>query len=134
MKSPEEWRARAADKERAAKAVADDKRHCREAIVLAGSAVEFALKGLIMKRERFNSWPDRGQRPDLHVHSLEALFDLAHLQHSGLSSALRANLRVAFSWSRWIDYEGGRVPRRLARDMMEASFGEDGVVPWLNSL
>lgn len=134
LNSPEEWFSRAADKEKVARHFAEDKVAAREAILAAGSAVEFALKAVIMKRERFNSWPERSSRPEIYTHDLYTLFELAGIDHAMMPVRLRARWKVVLSWNRWMDYEYGRVPRRVARDMVEAAFADDGVVPWLKTL
>jgi HEPN domain-containing protein len=54
---------RAEAKAATARAIMDDRRHCHEAWFNAGTAVEFALKALIMRRERLNSWPS-GKRAE----------------------------------------------------------------------
>jgi hypothetical protein len=58
MDSPEEWWGRVEEKRTFAHLGVGDPVACREAWITIGSAVEFALKAVIMKRERFNQWPD----------------------------------------------------------------------------
>jgi hypothetical protein len=129
----EEWWARAESKRAVAKAMADSREHCREAWFAAGFAVEFALKAVIMKRERMNRWPDKDERPELHNHDINRLMALAGINPRAEIGSIRVNLRVALQWRREYDYVGGSMERREARSMVDAVCGAGGVLDWLRT-
>jgi HEPN domain-containing protein len=77
--SVDEWFGEARNYHQAAEAAARE--HLwRQAYQQAGQAVELALKGRIMRRERLNRWPDRHERRDLYIHDLGRLAALAGIQ------------------------------------------------------
>lgn len=97
----------------------------------SGFAVEFALKAVIMERERMNSWPSKDSRPDLCVHGLRTLFRAAGIDVRTAPPAVQPAIRQVLDWDRSHDYRAGAMPRKLARSMVEAAFGRNGVVRWL---
>jgi len=110
----------------------------RDAYVLAGLAVECALKVRIMRREGLNRWPGRRDRPDLYSH------DLAHLGHlAGVTAPLEAEALagrpLGLAWLVAKDYsigrrypDGGLFPVKLGRDTVAAA-ASDGLVAWLTT-
>lgn len=130
----EAWWSRVESKRAVAVAMVDDRAHCREAWQATGHAVEFALKAVIMKRERLNRWPDKEDRPELYTHDLRTLLGIAALDYRTLPRPLRASLKTVLDWDRSHDYRSGRMERRVARSMYEAAFGRDGAIPWLRTL
>ncbi len=112
----------------------DDRENCREAWVAAGFGVEFALKALILKRERLNAWPSLEHRPDLHIHNLKKLFKIAGLDPNAAPTDVKPAIRQVLDWNRNHDYVARPMPRKVARSMVEAAFGPSGVVEWLKSL
>ena len=131
--SAEDWLARVEDKRAVALALQHDRHHCREAWLAAGSAVEFALKARIMRRERWNGWPSRDSRPDLHTHDLRILMRAAGIARTEIPAHLRAKWAVVLSWDHLNEYVAGRMPRKVARDMVQAAFGPAGVIEWLRT-
>jgi hypothetical protein len=123
-----------ASKRAVAAAFKEDRDYCREAWIASGFAVEIALKRLILLRAGYNAWPSRDLRPDLHVHNLRDLLGAANLSLADVPKEVRPSLRLVFDWIRGHDYTVQRMPRRVARDMFEAAFGERGVVPWLATI
>lgn len=117
-----------------AMALVDDKLACREAWMASGFAVEFALKALIIKRQRLNSWPSKEARPDLYTHDLRGLFQAAQIDPKTAPTALRGSLRTVLDWNRGHEYTSGRMSRANARSMVTAAFDQHGVVAWLRSL
>jgi hypothetical protein len=115
-------------------AVVENRQACREAWLAAGFAVEFALKALIMRRERLNSWPSREARPELYIHGLRSLFQAAGVDMQRAPPALRGALRTALDWNRAHEYTSGTMSRANARSMVAAAFDPKGVVAWLNGL
>jgi hypothetical protein len=77
--SPGEWLALASQHERSARVLAEDKIAAGQALFHAGLAVECALKAYIMQRERLNGWPSKEARPELYVHDLRQLREIADL-------------------------------------------------------
>jgi HEPN domain-containing protein len=117
-----------------ARAVVDDRLACREAWMAAGFAVEFALKALIIRRERLNSWPSKEHRPELYTHSVRDLFQAAKVELKAAPRELRGALRTVLDWNRAHEYTSGRMSRANARSMVSAAFDPEGVVAWLNGL
>ncbi|MCW5712754.1 hypothetical protein [Shinella sp.] len=132
--TPEEWWRRANEKRLSAGRLLDERKSSRDCYHLVGTAVEFAFKAVIAKRERFNQWPDQASRPDLYTHNLRVLFNLLGVDHSALPPSLRASLKTVLSWSRSMEYQGGRMPRKEAAQMYTAAFGTGGVIEWLKTL
>ena len=100
----------------------------------SGFAIEFALKALIIKRERLNAWPSKDARPDLYTHDLRGLFQAAQIDLHAAPKALRGSLRTVLDWKRSHEYTSGRMSRANARSMVSAAFDQDGVVAWLRNL
>lgn len=115
-------------------AMVEDRKHCREAWMASGFAVEFALKATIMRRDGFNTWPSRDHRPGLYTHDLRKLLAAARIDVAATPKAVRAALRTVLDWQRDHDYKPGAMPRKVARSMCNAAFGADGVVAWLRTL
>lgn len=112
----------------------DDRLHCREAWVSSGAAVEFALKAVIVRRRRLNAWPSRQSNPELYTHDLRKLMNYAGIDRSDIPGRLQGRMKAVLDWDRQHDYINAKMPRRVARDMVEAVFGEGGVYEWLSSL
>jgi hypothetical protein len=121
-------------KRRVAAATVDDRMACHEAWMAAGYAVEFALKALIMRRERLNGWPSKEARPELYTHNLRILFREAGLQTGSVPPELRGAVRTVLDWDRAHEYTSGRMSRANARSMVRAAFDRGGVVAWLQNL
>lgn len=127
------WR-RCNAKRAVAQAMVENRNHCREAWVASGAAVEFALKAVIFRREKFNAWPSKAHRPELHTHDLRKLFDLAGIDLKAAPREVRPAIRVVLDWDRNHDYNAAPMPRMVARGMVEAAFGPSGLVEWLKRL
>lgn len=105
--------------------------HCRKAWNCAGLAVELSLKLVILRNERFNAWPTREMRKDLHTHDLRRLMELAGIKTADVPPPLRSALKTVLDWSRGADYIGQRMPRQVARSMVDSALGEGKVIEWL---
>jgi HEPN domain-containing protein len=116
-----------------AAAMVESRLHCFEAWHASGQAVEFALKALIIRRERLNGWPSKESRPELYTHDLRRLFTLAGVDLKTAPAPLRASLKMVLDWDRAHEYSAHRTSRAEARSMNKAAFGKGGVVEWLNS-
>lgn len=109
--------------------------HWQQAFYTAGMAVEFALKGRIMRVQRLNRWPERGERKELHTHALGEL-----AKHAGLTNSLLLEIAsqtpvgiawlAAKDWSINVRYDPKPFPPRRAADMVEA-VGQRGLLEWL---
>ena len=132
--SANDFRRRAEGKRAVAKRLEDDKANCQEAWLAAGSAVEFMLKALIMKRGGLNGWPDRSIRPGLHTHDLRELMREAGIAQTDIPADMRSTWRTVLTWDHGHEYRNKAMPRRVARDMVKAVFGEKGVCKWLATL
>jgi hypothetical protein len=71
----------------------EDREFSREAWVASGAGVEFALKAVICARERFNAWPSKEHRPDLHIHDLRRLFLAAGIDIKAAPKEVRPSIR-----------------------------------------
>jgi hypothetical protein len=114
-----------------AEATVENRLACREAWMAAGFAVEFALKALIIKRERLNAWPSKDSRPEMYTHDLRSLFSLAQVDLADAPATLRGALRTVLDWNRGHEYTSGQMSRANARSMKKAVFDEEGVLAWL---
>lgn len=134
MDTPEEWWRRIEGKRLVALHMKEDRRNAVEAWDACGTSVEFALKAVILKRERWNRWPDKADRPDLYTHDLRRVMALAKIGPIDVPRSLKFEVSTALSWKRESAYRGSVLPRRQAREMYEAVFGPNGVIEWLKSL
>lgn len=97
-----------------------------------GFAAECAVKAAIMRQNRFNSWPSREARPDVHVHSLKALAKAANIVILP-TDAVAPFWQVALSWQRQHMYYPKGAPLVVTRQIYEAVFDEqEGVVAWIS--
>jgi len=132
--SPTEWERMAWNELAAAETLAKG-RHWQQAFYHAGVAVEFALKCRIMRVQRLNRWPERGERKELHTHALGEL-----VKHTDLISMLllevagQTPIGVAWlavkDWSINVRYDPKPFPPRQAADMVEA-VGQRGLLEWV---
>jgi hypothetical protein len=129
-KTPAEWLFLSRQHELTAKAMADDREAAAMTLLNTGLAVEMALKALIMHRERFNEWPSKASRPELHVHDLRALMKIAGITVTAADQRA-AKWHVVLAWDRNQGYDPKPMPRKVAKSWVEAAFGEEGVVTWI---
>ncbi|MDO7843474.1 hypothetical protein [Sphingomonas immobilis] len=128
-------RRRIESKRAVAMAMVGDREHCREAWVAAGFAVELAVKALIVRQRQLGFFPSKDAAPELHIHNLRRLMiEYAGLNLAQAPASSRASIRQALDWERRHDYFEAPMSRKAARSMVDAAFGENGVVQWLNSL
>jgi hypothetical protein len=125
-----DWLSLCKQHETAAKLMADDKSAAAQGFFHAGLAVECALKAYIWHLERFNRWPDKDARPDLYTHNLRLLKDAAKITLR-TTDVNAPSWHIVLQWDRNQGYDPKPMPRKVARAMVEAVFGEDGVVTWL---
>ncbi len=128
--SVEGWLTLVRQHEGAAKLLAQDKNVAAQGYFHAGLAVECALKAYIMRRERLNGWPSKEARPDLWTHDLRALREIAQIPLV-VAAPVAAAWHVVLQWDRNQGYDPARMPRRVAQALVEAAFGQDGVVTWI---
>jgi hypothetical protein len=95
-----------------------------------GIAAECALKAFIMWKERLNSWPDSALRPELYTHDLRKLVRIAGIPLT-TTDCVGPSWKVVLDWDRNQAYDPNPMPRRVARSMIEAAFGQEGVVTWI---
>jgi hypothetical protein len=113
-----------------AEMLSDDKSAAAQGYFHAGLAVECALKAYIMRRQRFNTWPSRQARPDLWTHDLRALREIAQIPLIA-AAPVAAAWHIVLQWDRNQGYDPARMPRKVAKSMVEAAFGKNGVVTWI---
>ena len=110
----------------------------QNAYMLGGLAVELALKGRIMHTNRWNRWPSRKTRPDVHSHILGNLMSAA-----GLKPALEQEVLlcsdIGLAWMVVKDFDistryplGKPFPKRTAVDFVDA-IDSLGLVQWLTT-
>ncbi|WIA55461.1 hypothetical protein N6H05_20900 [Sphingobium sp. WTD-1] len=129
----DDWWAMVSREQATADAMVNHRAHCDAAWNASGRAVEFALKAVIMKRERWNCWPDRTLAEKYHTHDIRMLFRLAGIDVRTTPPPPRHLLRTVMDWKREHDYRPGRMTRQVARSMVKAAFSEEGVVQWLKN-
>jgi hypothetical protein len=128
--SIEGWLQLSRSHEGSAKLLAENKDLAAQGFWHAGMAVECALKAYIFKKERFNDWPSKERRPDLWTHDLRELVKVAGIVLKP-SDPTAAAWHVVLQWDRAQGYDPKPMPRKVARSMVEASFGPAGVATWI---
>ncbi len=110
----------------------------QSAYMSGGLAVELALKARIMHTERWNAWPSRKRRPDVHSHNLGNLMSAAGLRVV-IEAEVRAGTNAGLAWMVVKDFDinaryplGRPFPVRLAQDFVEAVDGLE-LVQWLTT-
>ena len=126
--SIEGWLALAQQHENAARDLV--RRVASQAHWHAGIATECAIKAFIMRKERLNSWPSRSARRDLYTHDLRVLQRIAGITVPPTDRTAPA-WHVLLQWDRNQGYDPKPMPRKVARAMVDAAFGPDGVVTWI---
>ena len=128
--SPSEWLRLARQHEEAARALAENRVAAAQSYSHVGFATECALKAYIMWKERLNRWPDRGARGELYTHDLRKLLEISGIDQS-TRDPIGPSWAVVLQWDREQGYDPAPMPRKVARSMVEAAFGEKGVVTWI---
>jgi HEPN domain-containing protein len=129
--SVEDW-CRIATRAQASARTLLSNKHTAEAWGASGFAVECALKAAIMSRHRFNRWPSREERPDLYSHDLRHLFAEAGIDLQALIRDPPApKLQTVLLWRRGEGYNPKAMPEKVARDIVDAALGPEGVIEWL---
>jgi hypothetical protein len=113
-----------------ARALAENRIAAAAAYSHVGFAAECALKAYIMWKERLNRWPDRASRSELYTHDLRKLVQIAGIARSTWDP-IGPSWAVILQWDREQGYDPAPMPRKVARSMVEAAFGEKGVVTWI---
>jgi hypothetical protein len=110
-----------------------DSRNPNGSWLAAGFSIECCLKAAIMKRERFNRWPERATTPELWTHDLRSLFKRLGVDPAAFDpkNQVAPALKMALDWRREHGYSLEKMPDRLARDMCRAAFDGDGVIEWI---
>lgn len=128
--SPSEWLSLARQHETSARLLAEDRVAAAQAYWHVGFATECALKAYIMWKERLNRWPDITSRKELYTHDLSKLVGIARIELK-TNDPIGPSWAVVLQWDRGQSYDPVRMPRRVARSMVDAAFGEMGVVTWI---
>ena len=123
----EAWMSLTSSYERVAQKFVDDRKDAAQSYLNSGLACEMALKGLIFSLERPNDWEACAR--SMRTHDLRELAERAGLLK--IRSPLTPSLMVVTSWGVSQRYDPKPMPRKVARQMFEASFGENGVVTWI---
>ena len=99
-----------------------------------GFGVECVLKATIMRVSQQSVWWTRNERPDLYVHDLKKLAGFAGLspQTIGTTDPLAPAWHTVFAWRREQSYNPMPMPAPVLKGLYDASFGQGGVVKWLN--
>lgn len=128
--SVEGWLALARQHEEVARVASESKDAAGQGYFHAVMAAECLLKGFIWRKERFNEPPSKDVRPELYGHNLRVLKDKADIVVSRHDPAA-PSWAVVLQGKRDQYYDPKPMPRRIARSMLEAVFGEKGVAEWL---
>lgn len=110
--------------------LAEDRGAAAQAYSHVGFATECALKAYIMWSKGLNSWPDKGSRPELYTHDLRKLVEIAGIELR-TTDPIGPSWATVLQWDRGQGYDPNPMPRKVARSMIEAAFGEEGVVTWI---
>src|SRR5579863_8339186 len=129
-KSPSEWLRLAHQHEASARLLAEDRIAAAQAYSHVGFATECALKAYIMWKERLNTWPDKSLREEVYTHDLRRLVQIARIELKP-GDPIGPSWAVVLQWDREQAYDPARMPRRVARSMVDAAFGDRGVVTWI---
>ena len=128
------WQSKSKEYLRSAKVLLDCEQYSI-AYYTAGLAVECALKSVITRKFKNDTWPDKKFVVDIHTHDIARLVKLADLEIERLAMEARsANFRAY-----WGTLSGWRIDSRYqtwtkaeARDIIEAaSRRSDGILSWL---
>ncbi|MFD2248949.1 hypothetical protein ACFSJ2_01475 [Pseudochelatococcus lubricantis] len=96
----------------------------------AGFAAECVLKASIMAKERLNRFPPRALRRDLYDHDLGRLSRTLGMEVMA-DDDLAPYWQVVLQWRREHTYVAGEMPLTVVRELLDAVFSDDGVVPWV---
>jgi len=128
--SPSGWLSLARQHEVSARLLAENRDAAAQAYGHVGFAAECALKAYIMWKERLNTWPDKDSRKELYTHDLRKLVQIAGIELN-TRDPIGPSWAVVLQWDRGQAYDPDRMPRKVARSMIEAAFGQKGVVTWI---
>ena len=128
--SPSGWLELVRQHELAARALVGNRDTAAQSYFHVGMAAECALKAYIMWKERLNNWPDKDSRQELYTHDLRRLVQIAGIKLD-TKDPIGPSWAVVFQWDRGQAYDAGPMPRKVARSVIEAAFGEKGVVTWI---
>lgn len=130
-KTIDQWLALARQHEIVAHAVIEDRVAASQGYFHCAMAIEASLKALILSLERPNdvsAWLASVKTHDLRVLSKRAKIEM------NPGSPLAPALFVALQWDREQGYDPRPMPRKVARAMQMATFGEKGIVTWIRSV
>lgn len=96
----------------------------------AGFAAECVLKASIMAKERLNAFPPKSLRRDLYDHDLLRLSRILGMEITA-DDDLAPHWQIVLQWRREHTYVVGEMPLIVVRELVEAVFSDDGVVPWV---
>lgn len=129
--SVDDWRALVKREEATARLTCKDKRAASKTRPCCGAAIEYALKAVIMYNSGMNRWPTRDEDPTLYIHNLGKL-----AQRAGVivqpGDPVAAAWATMLPWDRLQDYDPRKTSRIQAQSNYDATFGEQGVIEWLN--
>lgn len=136
--TPEEWRHLADEKFKSAMSLKRLGRRVDSAGLLS-VCLEAEIKAIIARRERFNTWPSRRERPDLHTHDLARLIRVAGLDEE-LSRVVREEKLFSGAWRLVKDltpvlrYSVGVISASQLQEAFDAvQNSQHGVRQWLRS-
>ncbi|MCF6112010.1 hypothetical protein [Mesorhizobium muleiense] len=128
--SPDEWMKLARSYAKVAETLVENKELCFHAWRNAGFAVECSVKAVIMFHHRWNKWPEKSEMPGVYVHDLAKLVRVAQIVLDPLHPTA-PSWHTAMHWNRTQSYNPQNMPRKMARSMLAAATGNNGVIPWL---
>lgn len=132
--SPDEWFSLADQHLEAASILSHKTGLGKQVHLHSGFAVEFAIKGYLMRTRRLNQWPSRSDQPELYTHSIAKLAKAASVPTVGENDAHAASWALMLQWDRLQNYSPATMPDKVAISWYEAAGGKNGVVQWLKSL
>lgn len=124
------WLALANQHEQMARIGCESKTAAQQGYFHAVMAVECALKAYIWHRARFNERPSQQERPELYSHNIRLLKDKANILPKP-TDPNGASWIVILNANRGQYYDPKPMPRKVARQVVDAAFSEVGVVTWI---
>ena len=128
--SVDEWLLLVGQHAEAARLLSQHSMTAAQAVFHVGVGVECAIKALIMSREQLNGWPSRASRPDIFTHDLRRLLTIASIDPKQ-TGTVAPSWHVVLQWDRNQGYDPRPMPLIVARQYVEAAFGQQGVATWI---
>jgi hypothetical protein len=128
----EDWLSLAAQHELAASLLIDNRKAAAQGWWHCGMAAEASIKAYILWSKRPTDWQAYAAKNGLRTHDLGKLLSHAGI---GLSAGdpMAPSWHMMISWDHRQRYDPQRMPRIVAKNTYEATFGPSVAVTWIRS-